>query len=75
MRLLWLPEDLPDRGPLATVPQRSEVCCAAELPHRAAFRRLEEREKRWENERCEQERSRLLIERRNVRRVIPSDVP
>ena len=30
---------------------------------------------RWENERREEELSRLLIERRNARRVIPSDVP
>ena len=75
VRPLWLPDDLPDRGPLATVPQRPEVRRAAEPPHRAAFRRQEEREERWENERREQERSRLLIERRNARRVIPSDVP
>ena len=39
-----------------------------------AFRRLKEREERWETERRDQERSRLIIERRNARCVIPSDV-
>ena len=75
VRPLWLPDGLPDRGPLATVPQRPEVRRAVEPPHRAAFRRQEERGERWENERRAQERSRLLVERRNARRVIPSDVP
>ena len=75
VRPLWLPDDLPDRGPLATVPQCPEVRRAAEPSHRAAFQRQKEREGRWENERRAEERSRFLVERRNARRVIPSDVP
>ena len=74
VRPLWLHDDLPDRGSLATVPQRSEVRRAAELPRRAAVRLQEEREKRWESERRAQERSRHLVERRNARRVKSSDV-
>ena len=74
MRPFWLPDDLLDRGPLATVPQRPEARHAAEPPRKTVIFH-EEREKRWENERRAQERSRLLVERRNARRVIPSDVP
>ena len=55
MRPLWLADDLPDRGPLATVSQRPERRRAAERLHRAAFRHQKEREKRWENERREWE--------------------
>ena len=75
VRPLCFPGDLSDRGPLATVPQRPEVRHAVEPPHRAAVRRQKEREERWEKERRDQERSRFFIERRNARRVIPSDIP
>ena len=74
VRPLWLPDDLHDRRSLTTFHQRPVVRRAAEPPHRATFRRQKERENRWENERREQEHSRLLIERRSARRVIPSDV-
>ena len=43
VRSLWLPDDLPDRGPLAIVPQCLEVRRDVEPPYRAAFRRQEER--------------------------------
>ena len=79
VRPLWLPDGLPDRGPLATVLQRSEVRHSAEPPRRTAIRLQEKREEKYDNDRrvhdMRAERSRLLIERRNARCVIPSDVP
>ena len=94
VRPLWLPHDLPDRGPLATVPRlplpevRLPLATvprhpdvpqataplrrqAVEPPRRIALRREEEREEMWERQRRDQERSRLLEERRSALRVIP----
>ena len=59
VRPLWLPavEDLPDRGPLATVSLAPPVVRrAAEPAHRTAFRQQEMREERWEKERRDRER-------------------
>ena len=59
VRPLWLPaaEELPDRGPLATVSRAPPaVRRAAEPAHRAAFRQQEGREKKWEKERRDRER-------------------
>ena len=46
VRPLWLADNLPDREPLATVPQRPEFRRAVEPPHMAAFWRQEKREER-----------------------------
>ena len=59
VRPLWPPaaEELPDRGPLATVSLApSVVRRAAEPAHRTAFRQHIMREERWEKERCDRER-------------------